>query len=567
MSIKSTSSLLLASLLFFFAACSSKDSAPTPVDPPEPGPEPEPTPPEVVVSKGAYKHVFIIGVDGGGAYFRETNTPRCDEIFMHQATTYQSLMALPTMSAQGWASILHGVLPKFHGCTNDIIAANPYPKNSRYPSIFRVVREAMPDAELASFVEWNPINIGIVEDGFGVEKQTGNGDAEVIGKILNYLNSKTPTLMFVQLSSPDDVGESKGFGSDIYLATLSTVDALVGGIYDKLKQKEILDETLFIVTADHGGINKTHGGDSDLEKYVFMGVAGKTVDHSTIVGAEGRDVAAIAAYALGLDNPETWTGRLPGGVFKDVPVADEHQEQDLPGTEYRQHHEDTPDISIIQAVFGQHDVIAYLPFDESIDDAYGNIETSQSGTIQYEDAYFGKGIVLNNGYVTLKDVKVGTGSFSVALWLKASPITPVDADPSIISNKNWQEGVYKGFILSYRGSKDTKFNVGNGSKGRMDYTRILPSNYDEGWMHVILTVDRENRKVRIYYDFVFEGEEAEIPDVLASTSFDSLTLNLGQDGTGKLSYKLPAQMDEFIMTRDVLTESDVASLKTYYQPR
>lgn len=60
------------------------------------------------------------------------------------------------------------------------------------------------------------------------------------------------------------------------------------------------------------------------------------------------------------------------------------------------------------------------------------------------------GIVLNNGYVTLKDVKVGTGSFSVALWLKASPITPVDADPSIISNKNWQEGVYKGFILSYK---------------------------------------------------------------------------------------------------------------------
>lgn len=134
------------------------------MDPPEPGPEPEPTPPEVVVSKGAYKHVFIIGVDGGGAYFRETNTPRCDEIFMHQATAYQSMMALPTMSAQGWASILHGVLPKFHGCTNDIIAANPYPKNSRYPSIFRVVREAMPDAELASF---DSLTLNLGQDGTG----------------------------------------------------------------------------------------------------------------------------------------------------------------------------------------------------------------------------------------------------------------------------------------------------------------------------------------------------------------------------------------------------------------
>jgi len=83
-------------------------------------------------------------------------------------------------------------------------------------------------------------------------------------------------------------------------------------------------------------------------------------------------------------------------------------------------------------------------------------------------------------------------------------------------------------------------------------------------MHVILTVDRTNRKVRIYYDFT-DVEEADIPSNLASTSFDSLNLNIGQDGTGTLEYKLPAQMDEFIMTSDVLTEADVAALKAYYE--
>ena len=117
----------------------------------------------------------------------------------------------------------------------------------------------------------------------------------------------------------------------------------------------------------------------------------------------------------------------------------------------------------MQALLSGHNIIAYLPFDESIGDALGKVQTSKSGTLQYYDAYFGKGVALNNGYVTLKDVKVGTGSFSVAFWLKGSP------------------------VLS-----------------------VLPSNYDKGWMHVILTVDRENRKVRIYTDFAFDGCEADI---------------------------------------------------------
>ena len=560
---------LAAFLLCIIAACTPEviptpdNNDPVPITEPETPEEPEePEVPEVVVSKGAYKHVVIIGADGAGAFFRDTDTPRCDEIFAGGATTYTCRVGMPSMSAQGWGSILHGVLPEYHGLTNDIIKNTPYPANSPYPSIFKVVRNAMPDAPLASFVEWNPINVGIVENGLDVVKGTGADDAEVTGRILEYLSANTPVLMFVQFSSPDDIGETYGFGSDIYLATISTVDALIGSIYDKLKAKGILDDTLFIVTADHGGINKGHGGDTDVERNVFLGVAGKTVASSTIVDAESRDVAAIAAYALGLECPGTWTGRVPAGVFKDVTEAAAHKD---PGAEYRGHQtEPTPALSQMQALLSGHNVVAYLPFDGNIGDAWGNVTTTSSGTLSYSDAYYGQGVDLNNGYVTLQDVKVSTGSFSVAFWLKASPVTPEKADPSLISNKDWQEGVHNGFILSYRGTRDIKFNAGDGGKNRMDYVRLLPTNYDSGWMHVILTVDRPNRKVRIYYDFTFEGDEAAIPSSLANTSFDSMPLNIGQDGTGKLEYRLPARMDEFIMTSDVLSEADVAALKAYY---
>ena len=525
--------------------------------------------PVIPVSKGAYKHVVIVGVDGGGAFFKDTPTPRCDEIFKNQATTYRSKTSYPTISAQCWGSLLHGVLPEFHGLTNQIAKTVAYPEDSPYPSIFRVVREAMPEAKLASIVDWNAINYGIIENNLGVVKDHGS-DLAVTQKIVNYFTSEMPTLLFVQFDSGDSAGHSYGYGSKNHLAAISAIDALIGSVYDQLRLKNILDETLFIVTADHGGtptkedgsVGGNHGGDTDAERYVFLGVAGKTVANGTIEDAETRDVAAIAAYALGLECPETWTGHVPTGVFQGV-TAGERKEMEIPGSETRKHQmEPTPELSVTRAVLDGHNVLVYLPFDGDTKDAFNEVTTVNTGNLYYYDAYYGQGVALDDGYVTLKDVSFGSKSFSIAFWMKTSGVT---GDPAVISNKDWASGKNNGFILSLRGSyKDFRFNAGYNRSSRMDYSIPLPTDFNAGWMHVILTVDRENKKTRLYYDFAMEGDEGEIPDALANVSFDALDLNIGQDGTGAYKYKLSAQLDEFIITADVLEEDDIEALKAHY---
>lgn len=543
-----------------------------PGDPENPGDPDDPQTPGLpdppVASWGAYKHVVIIGLDGAGAFFKDTPTPRIDEIFAEGATTLRSKTSYPTISAQCWASMLHGVLPELHDITNAVSENKEvaYPVLSPYPSVFRVAREAHPEAQLASFVSWYAINNGIIEHNLGVEMgETKDVDPEIARMTVKYLSDHEPMLLFVHFGSPDVVGESVGFGTKEQLQAISDLDTYVGWIYDQLKLKGLLDDSLVIVTADHGGKGKSHGGNSDEERYVFLGVAGKTVEKGTIEDAESQDVAAIAAYALGLDFPETWTGRVPKGIFWDVTEAEEHKEGEVPGAKYRSHAtETTPAAGSVQSLLDGHDITAYFPFDGNIDDAMGKVQSSSHGTLRYYDAYYGKGVALNDGYVTLQNLKVGTGSFSAAFWLKATLPSSKSADPGIISNKDWQEGVNKGFILSLRGSGDIKFNVGNGNKGRMDFTRMLPSNYNKGWMHVIMVVDRENRKIRLWYDFI-NGDEADIPDAVAGITFDSLSFNIGQDGTGSLEYKLPAQIDELIFTADVLTDEDIAALKAYYE--
>lgn len=514
-------------------------------------------------SKGAYKHVVILGVDGGGAFFQKTSTPNIDVIFDKGAVTYEWKAVYPTISAQNWGSMLHGVLPEFHRLTNSIVASMPYDPASPYPSIFRVVREAMPEAVLASFCNWDPVNIGIIEDGLGVHKWNGPDDPAVADAVMSYLEGQKPTLLFVHFDSCDGAGHGSGYGSTQHLSAITAVDGLIGRIHQALKDRNMLDDTLLMVVNDHGGTpGGTHGGDTEAETTVFFGAAGKTVDRDTpIVDGDNRDIAAIAACALGLECPETWTSRVPTGVFWDV-TGGEHKEQEIPVSEDRKHEtEETPALSEIQRVLSGHEVLAYLPLDGNEADAFGKVTTAISGKLYYYDAYYGQGVALDDGDITLEGISVGTGSFSAAFWLKTSGVS---GDPSLLSNKNWNDGYLDGFVFSLR-EDDIKFNAGGKSRSvRMDVTAPLPIDYKEGWMHVALVVDRKAQQVRLYEDFALQGQGT-IPEALQGVSFDALPLRIGQDGTGTYKHRLPGQMDEFILTADVLSEADIAALKAYYR--
>ena len=265
-----------------------------------------------------YRHVVVIGVDGAGRFFREADTPNIDAIFANGAITYSCLTAKPTSSAQCWGSLLHGVLASAHQLNNTIAESTPYPVDSPYPSFFRVIRENDADATLASFSHWAPLNTGIIENDINVHKVQGIPDADLTDAIVAYLGENKPTAMFVQFDEVDAAGHSTGYGTDTQLSKITEIDGYIGRIYEAYRESGMLEETLFIVTADHGGSGKSHGGLSDDEKYVMFAATGKTVQKGKIADMEIRDTAAIVLHALGYENPETWTARVPSGLFEGV---------------------------------------------------------------------------------------------------------------------------------------------------------------------------------------------------------------------------------------------------------
>ena len=276
-----------------------------------------------------YSHVIVVGIDGAGAFIRDAETPAFDRIFADGAVTFSAIASRPSISAECWGSMLLGVGPEVHGLTNAIICSTEYPVDSLYPSLFKRISSVMPDAELGSYCDWNPITAGIIEKNVKISTATER-DTKLAPMICDYIREKKPTFLFTQLDSVDGVGHENGYGTAAHLKRIGEVDLLVGDIHSAIGEAGILDDTLFIVIADHGGTppdangHGDHGGWTDGEKYVTFALSGKTVQRATISNANIRDLAAVVLYALGIDAPQFdekgWTAQIPENIFDDPSI-------------------------------------------------------------------------------------------------------------------------------------------------------------------------------------------------------------------------------------------------------
>ena len=134
----------------------------------------------------------------------------------------------------------------------------------------------------------------------------------------NYIKSKKPDFLVVIYDDPDHVGHAAGHATEEYYAKLEELDACLGKIVESIKEAGIYDDSIIIVTSDHGGINTSHGGRSLMEMDTPFIIAGKNVKQ----GGEFSecmmqyDTAATIAEIFGLQTPQMWRGQSMSQVFE-----------------------------------------------------------------------------------------------------------------------------------------------------------------------------------------------------------------------------------------------------------
>lgn len=269
------------------------------------------------------KRVIVIGLDGAGNMIDQARTPNIDQALDGGFITYAAQTVIPTISGECWGSMFHGVKPELHGLTNERAEKSKYPADSPYPSFMRLVKEADPSAVIASFSAWKPINDGIIEEGVATYIANVHADKHLVREVAGFTEKHSDfKVMFIQFDGIDGAGHNFGYGSPLYLEVIEETDELVGNVLDLLRNKDLLEESLIIFLADHGGGGEdpmNHGSDHPKDVTIFWGCAGPNVSTPT----EARpirieDTAAVVVKALGLEAPNTWSGQVPAGLFKEA---------------------------------------------------------------------------------------------------------------------------------------------------------------------------------------------------------------------------------------------------------
>jgi predicted AlkP superfamily pyrophosphatase or phosphodiesterase len=260
-------------------------------------------------------HVLIVSEDGLRAdAVRTLHLHWHDLLRKHGAYSEHALTIRTASTLPAHASMLSGVGPERHGLTwNNWRPSKGYIKT---PTIFSQAQEA--GLSTAFFTGKSKLRHIVPPGTVGLFERPGYYCKKVAEEAAEYLTTEKPTLAFVHFSDPDEFGHSKGWMSPAQKSAILNSDRCLGILYEALEKAHLVDDTLLIVTADHGGHNHVHSGRMLIDRQIPWIASGPGVreDYAIPGQISTVDTAATALYALGLPISPDLAGRPVTQIFQ-----------------------------------------------------------------------------------------------------------------------------------------------------------------------------------------------------------------------------------------------------------
>lgn len=212
-------------------------------------------------------------------------------------------------------SMLTGVTPARHGITwNGDFPAGvaTYPK---VPTLFELAKRAgFTTAMAAGKSKFAALAKPGTLDRWFAPRQGSVGDDAVADTAVAWIAAFRPQVLFVHLPDGDRVGHSQGWGSPEHVRTVAATDRAIGRVLQALAMRGLLDSTVVIVSADHGGQGRTHGA-GDLRSHFIPWIVcgpgirrGYDLTEASARNVRTEDTFATACAVLGLTLPDSLDG-------------------------------------------------------------------------------------------------------------------------------------------------------------------------------------------------------------------------------------------------------------------
>lgn len=253
-------------------------------------------------------HVFIVSIDGGkSTVMQQSAMPTLHSMVKEGAVKWTAQTVSPSVTLVSHASMLTGVQPARHQ-----ISWNDWQPNRgmvQVPTIFALARNR--GLKTAFFAGKEKLRHLAQPQSLDRFEAPGYSSRIVAAAAAKYIVGHKPNLCFVHFADPDGAGHQYGWGSPQQKKAFADTDAALRTLRDAVDKAGIAGRSTFIITADHGGHDKTHGTTSPEDMTIPWIAWGASTKKNYWIQDKVTtyDTAATALWLLGVPVPANWDGK------------------------------------------------------------------------------------------------------------------------------------------------------------------------------------------------------------------------------------------------------------------
>ncbi len=234
------------------------------------------------------------------------NVKNAQKIISKSAYNMNARTVIPSVTLPCHVSMFHSVDPERHGTTTNTYTPQVRPinglcevlnKNKKRCAFFYNWEELRDLSRPASLTHSCFINGGKLSYELA---NPMTADAAI-----SFLNKVDVDFTFLYFGYPDAAGHGYGWMSEQYFESLENSWQNIERVIESLN-----DDYTVIITADHGGHNRTHGTELPEDMTIPVIMYGKDIKAGeAFEGANIKDIPPTVAKLLGVEPDEEWEGK------------------------------------------------------------------------------------------------------------------------------------------------------------------------------------------------------------------------------------------------------------------
>lgn len=252
--------------------------------------------------------VVLILVDG----MRPDAVLTCDNSYLRDLRAkathcFSTRTVFPSVTLPCHTSLFLGVDPIRHGITTNLWMPPVRPIDGIFESVNRAGKKC------AMFTNWQQLRdlahpdsmsmAYLYRQSMDTATEWANED-KMTQMTIDYIKAEEPDFTFLYLGAVDEVGHRTGWMNDEYMRTVSHAAECISRVMYSLP-----DNYQFIIVADHGGHDRTHGTEMPEDMTIPLLCVGSVFEEGKeLPAASIKDIAPTVAKILGTTPSPEWEG-------------------------------------------------------------------------------------------------------------------------------------------------------------------------------------------------------------------------------------------------------------------